>query len=107
MVTTKDMKSLFQNVNIKKAVGIDSIPPELVKVAAKLLCQPLIEAKNMCIKQNNFSNNSKVASVFALDKRKSHKYFGNKHFFKDIRKSYLKKLYYVKRNSCHLKFQLI
>ena len=51
MVTTKDFKSLFQKVNIEKAVGIDSIPPKLVKVAAQLLCQPLTEAENMYIKQ--------------------------------------------------------
>ena len=63
MVTTKYIKSLLQKVNTKKAVGIDSIPPKLVKLAAEPLSQPVTEAINMCIKQNNFPNNAKVASV--------------------------------------------
>ena len=35
MVTTKYIKSLLQKVNTKKTVGIDSIPPKLVKLAAE------------------------------------------------------------------------
>ena len=74
MVTRKYIKSLLQKVNSKKAVGIDSIPPKLVKLAAEPLSQPVTEAINMCIKQNNFPNNGKVASVVTLDKGKSNKY---------------------------------
>ena len=77
MVTRKYIKSLLQKVNSKKAVGIDSIPPKLVKLAAEPLSQPVTEAINMCIKQNNFPNNAKVASVVTLDKGKSNKYISN------------------------------
>ena len=68
MVTTKYIKSLLQKVNTKKAVGIDSVPPKLVKLAAESLSQSVTEAINTCIKQNNFPNNAKVASVVPLDK---------------------------------------
>ena len=74
MVTRKYIKSLLQRVNSKKAVGIDSIPRKLVKLAAEPLSQTVTEAINMCIKQNNFPNNGKVASVVTLDKGKPNKY---------------------------------
>ena len=67
MVTTKYIKSLLQKVNTKKAVGFNSIPPKLVKLAAEPLSEPVTEAINMCIKQNNFPKNAKVASVVPLD----------------------------------------
>ena len=73
MVTTKYIKSPLSKVNIKKAAGINSILFNIVKLAADPLSQPLAQAKNMCIKQNNFLNNAKVASVVPLDKGKSNK----------------------------------
>ena len=39
------------------AVGIDSIPPRLVTLAAESLFQPLTEANRLCIKQHNFPKN--------------------------------------------------
>ena len=54
MVTRKYIRSLLQKKNTKKAVGIDSTHPKLVKLAAEPLSQPVTEAVNMCIKQNNF-----------------------------------------------------
>lgn len=72
MLTTKHIKILLQKMNTKKAVGINPIPPELVKLAAASLCQPLTEPPiSMCIKQNNFPNNAKIVSVIPLDKGKS------------------------------------
>ena len=61
-------------VNTNKAVGIDSIRPKLVKLAAEPLSQPVTEAINMCIKQNDFRNNAKVASVVPLNKGKPNKH---------------------------------
>ena len=43
-------------------------------MAAEPLSQPVTEAINICIKQNNFPNNAKVASAIPLDKGKSNKY---------------------------------
>ena len=54
-----------------KDVGIDFVPPKLIKLSAEPLSQPLTEAINLCIKQNNFPSNTKVASVVPLDKGKS------------------------------------
>ena len=61
-------------MNAKKAIGIDSIPPELVKLAAEPLFQLVTEAINTCIKQINFRNNAKVVSVVPLDKGESNKH---------------------------------
>ena len=43
MVTTKYIKGLLQTANTKKAVGIDSFQPKLVKLAAEPLSQPVTE----------------------------------------------------------------
>ena len=75
MVTTKNIKSLLQKVKTKKPVVIYFIPFKLVKVAAEPPSQTPIEAmkKNMCIQQNNFPNNAKVAHVLPLGKDKLNK----------------------------------
>ena len=77
MATTKYIKSFLPKVNTKKAAGIDSILPNLVKLAADPLFQHLAQAINMYIKQNNFVNNAKVASVVPLNKDKPNKYMSN------------------------------
>ena len=43
MVTTKYVKTFLQKVNAKNPVGIDSIPPKLVKLAAEPLSQPVLK----------------------------------------------------------------
>ena len=43
-------------------------------MGAERLSQPVTEAINMCIKQNLFPNNAKVACVAHLDKGKLNKY---------------------------------
>ena len=68
IVTKKHIKSLLQKVNTKKAVAIDSILSKLVKLAVEPLSQPVTEALNMWIKQNNFLNNAKIAYVVPMTK---------------------------------------
>ena len=70
----QDNNEILQKVNTKKVVGIDSVPPNFVKLAAEPPSQPLTEAINMCLKQNNFSKNAKGVSVVLLDRGKSNKY---------------------------------
>ena len=107
MATTKYSKGLLQKVNTKTAVGIDFIPPKLVKLAAQPLSQTGTEAIDMCIKQNNFPNNAKVASVFSLDKGKSNKYISNfrpvslLNTFSKIYEQAIKEQNYIR----HLKFR--
>ena len=74
MVTTKYIKSFLPRVNTKKAVGIDSILPKIVKLAADSLSELLAQATNMFIKQNDLPNNAKATSVVPLDKGKSNKH---------------------------------
>ena len=50
---------------------LESVRPELVKLAAKPFSQPLTDAINMWMKPNSFTNNTNVASVVILDKGKS------------------------------------
>ena len=73
MVTTKYIKSFLPRVNTKKAVGIDSILPKIVKLAADSLSELLAQATNMFIKQNDLPNNAKATSVVPLGKGKSNK----------------------------------
>ena len=61
----------------------------------------------MCIKQNNFPNNAKVASIFSLDIGKSNKYISNfrpvslLNTFSKIYEQAIKEQNYIR----HLKFR--
>lgn len=63
LVTTKEIKQLRQSLNAKKAVGIDLIPPKLVKLADTPLSKPQIETINIGILNSIFSGSVKVALV--------------------------------------------
>ena len=56
------------NENVKKARGTDKIPPKLVKISAEVLSQLLADAVNNSISKGDFPDNSKIASVFPIDK---------------------------------------
>ena len=72
-VNKSEIKDLLKNLDIKKASGIDTIPPELVKLSADFLTQLLRKAINTSIAQNVFPENAKTASVIPLDKGKPNK----------------------------------
>ena len=55
MVTTKYIKGCLPKVNTKKAVGINSISPKLVKLVAETLSQPLTDAIKHVHKTKRFS----------------------------------------------------
>ena len=74
----------------RKAIGQDKIPPALIKMAAEPLSTPLSIAINNSFKYNFFPFNAKVACVKPLDKKTENKhcistreYF--KHLLKDLR----------------------
>ena len=73
VVNESVIKDLLKNVDIKKASGIDTIPPKLVKLSADFLTPLLTKAINTSIAQNVFPENTKTASVMPLDKGKPNK----------------------------------
>ena len=72
-VKESEIKGLLTNLDIKKASGIDTIPPKIVKISADFLTTLLTKAINRSIAQNVFPENAKTASVIPLDKGKPNK----------------------------------
>ena len=69
-----DFQQIIKEIDIKKAVGVDTIPPKLIKIGADIIAEPLMQAINCCLRQGIFPENAKVASVVPLDKGKPDKY---------------------------------
>ena len=61
-------------IHFKKAVGVDTIPPILIKIGADITAEPLTQAINCCLRQGIFPDNTKIASVVPVDKEKPDKY---------------------------------
>ena len=73
-IKVPEVKKLLKEIDIKKVVGVDTIPPKLIKIGADIIAEPLTQAINCCLRQGIFSKNAKVASVVPLDKGKPDKY---------------------------------
>ena len=73
---------MLRQLNSKKAIGDDNVPPALIKIAAEPLSTPLSIAINNSFKQYIFLDNAKVACVKPLDKKTENKYF--EYFLKNI-----------------------
>ena len=71
--TTSEVKKL-KEMDIKKAVGVDTIPPKLIKIGADIIADSLTQAINCCLRQGIFPDNAKIASVVPVDKGKPDKY---------------------------------
>ena len=73
-ITTSEVKKLLKEIDIKKAAGVDTIPPKLIKIGADIIAEPLTQAINCCLRQGIFPDNAKIASVVPVDKGKPDKY---------------------------------
>ena len=73
-VKPPEVKRLLKEIDIKKAVGVDTIPPKLIKIGADIIAEPLTKAINCCLRQGIFPDNAKIASVVPVDKGKPGKY---------------------------------
>ena len=60
---------LLKSLHIKKASGIDKIPPKLVKATSDILSVPLSQAINNSLMNRIFPYTAKVAIVFPIDKK--------------------------------------
>ena len=71
---TSEVKKLVKEIDIKKAVGVDTIPPKLIQIGADNIAEPLTHAINCYLRLGFFQDNAKIASVVPLDKGKPDKY---------------------------------
>ena len=69
-----EVKKLLREIDVKKAVGVDTITPKLIKIGADIIAEPLTQAIDCCLRQGIFPDNAKIASVVPLDKGKPDKY---------------------------------
>ena len=70
---SSEVTKLLKEIDIKKATGVDKIPPKLIKISADIIAKPLTYAINNCLMQGIFPESAKVASVVPLDKGKPNK----------------------------------
>ena len=68
-----EIKKLIQGLNAKKATGIGTIPPKLIKVAVEFLNPVLTKSINSSIEYKIFPDLAKAALVVPLDKGKPNK----------------------------------
>ena len=54
-ITTSEVKKLVKEIDIKKAVGVDTIPPKLIKIDVDIIAEPLTQAINCCLRQGILS----------------------------------------------------
>ena len=71
--TVDNVKKLLYEIDTKKAVGIDTIPPKLIKMASNVLAPILTTAIDSSIENIVFPENAKVATIVPLDKGKPDK----------------------------------
>ena len=64
---------LLKSLDIKKASGLDKMPPKLVKAASDILSVPLSQAINNSLMNGIFPDAAKVAMVSPIDKKSDDK----------------------------------
>ena len=67
-VTKPYITTLLKNIDIKKATGVDRIPPKLVKLSANILSEPLTKTINDSLTMGIFPDAAKIAAVSPIDK---------------------------------------
>ena len=68
-----EVKKLLKEIDIKKAVVVDIIPPKLIKINEDIIGELLTQVINCCLCQGIFPDNAKIASVVPVDKGKPNK----------------------------------
>ncbi len=67
-VTEDEVFNIIMSLNSNKSVGLDTIPPHTVKVAAEVLKSPFTNLINLSIKEAIFPSKAKIASILPLFK---------------------------------------
>ena len=73
-IEATEIKKLLKEIDIKKAVDVDTVPPKLIKTGGDIISEPLTQAINCYLRQDAFSDNGKIASVVPIDNGKPDKY---------------------------------
>ena len=63
-----EIYDILKSIDIKKATGLDTIPPKLIKLSADFLKSPLTEIINFYIDKNTFPDKMKIARIIPLYK---------------------------------------
>ena len=74
-VNEHDILKMLKSVDEKKAIGIDGLPPSILKYSAEILAKPLTDIINLSFRENTFPSKVKIAAVLPLFKKddRSHK----------------------------------
>ena len=73
-VSIDEVQKRLQQLNPRKAIGNDKIPPTLIKIAAEPLDTPLSIAISNSFKHNIFPSNAKIDCVKSLEKNPENKH---------------------------------
>ena len=73
-IKAPEVKKPLKEIDVKKAVGVDTISPKLIKIGADITAEPMTQAINCCLREFIFPDDAKIASVVLLDKGKPDKY---------------------------------
>ena len=68
------MRYITLNIDIKKTVCADTIPPKLIKIDADIIGEPSKQAINSSLHQGIFPDNAKNVTVVPVDEGKHDKY---------------------------------
>ena len=63
------MFKLLKKLDAKKAIGIDEIPPMILKLSAHILVKPLTKIINKCIVDCDFPTLAKLAFILPFFKK--------------------------------------
>ena len=61
-------------MDIKKSVGIDTLPPTLIKISTGIIAKSLMTAIKYLFNSRYFSQNAKIASISPLHEGKPNKH---------------------------------
>ena len=62
------------NIDNKKAVCADTVPPKLIKIDADIIAEPSKQTINSCLRQDIFPDNVKIVSFVPAVEGKPDKY---------------------------------
>lgn len=68
-VTVKQVLKLLKSLNPKKAIGIDGIPPLILKLSAEIIAKPLTNLINKSIEDMDFPTLAKIAAILPVFKK--------------------------------------
>lgn len=68
-VTVEEVNKLLKSLDTKKAIGIDGIPPIILKLSADIIAKPLTDSINKSIADNDFPTLAKIAIILPFFKK--------------------------------------